>query len=449
MTLLWALLGFVVTIGIIVAVHEAGHLLAAKALNVKVERFSIGFGPILCKKQWGETEYAISLVPLGGYVQMTGENGSHKPENEEDRLRSYDAQPKHKRAIILAAGPFMNFILAFVCYVILGAVGIPDLPTRLAAPPAQSAVAEAGLKRGDVVTEVEGTEIRGFTDLNLALVSNAGESDVSVRVDRDGTPFETSLNLSNRSFSEAISSVLAVQLGFRPEATGPVVIVEVFPDGPAAHAGMLSGDKVLSINGKTGIGPEEFREAVLASGDRPLQMVVANLKDDKERTITVTPVAMSLAEGEPPLPAIAVSLGQLPEFVEVTYGPLEAIPMGVRKVWDMVRLQAKGLGQIARGEGTDQISGPVGIADMAGQAARSGLRTLLDFVALVSVCVGFINLVPVPGLDGGHLFVMGLEVLRRRDFAMATKEKLQKGGLIAVLLLMAFAINNDITRIFG
>ena len=156
MGFLWALLGFAVTIGIIVLVHEAGHLLAAKSLNVEVRRFSIGFGPVLWKKKWGETEYAVSLVPLGGYVQMTGENGTAEPLTEAERARSYDAQSKPRRAMILAAGPLMNFVLAFFCYVLLGAIGVEDLPVRLMEPPAKTAAAQAGVVGGDVVTEVDG-----------------------------------------------------------------------------------------------------------------------------------------------------------------------------------------------------------------------------------------------------------------------------------------------------
>ena len=419
MGFLWALLGFAVTIGIIVLVHEAGHLLAAKSLNVEVRRFSIGFGPVLWKRKWGETEYAVSLVPLGGYVQMTGENGTAEPVTPEERARSYDAQSKPRRALILAAGPLMNFVLAFFCYVLLGAIGVEDLPVRLLEPPAKTAAAQAGVVGGDLVTEVDGVEIRGYTDLNLSLLGRIGEETVPVTLKRGEGSFETKLDLSTLSLTDAAQTIVA--------------------------------DKVLTMAGRPVATVEDFRAIVAEYADRDFPIEVESLADGSRRTLTLHPEMMTLdkAEGAQPKPAVAVSIGRLPETIVVHYGPIDSVRMGAVKLVEMLRLQVMSVGQLAQGEGTDQIAGPVGIAQSAGTAVRAGLRAMVDFVALISVAVGFMNLIPIPGLDGGHLFVMSLEALRRKDFAPQTKEKIMKGGLFVVLLIMVFALNNDLTRLFS
>lgn len=451
MGFLWALLGFAVTIGIIVLVHEAGHLLAAKSLNVEVRRFSIGFGPVLWKRKWGETEYAVSLVPLGGYVQMTGENGTAEPVTPEERARSYDAQSKPRRALILAAGPLMNFVLAFFCYVLLGAIGVEDLPVRLLEPPAKTAAAQAGVVGGDLVTEVDGVEIRGYTDLNLSLLGRIGEETVPVTLKRGEGSFETQLDLSTLSLTDAAQTIVAAKLGFIPQMTGPLVIANVMKDGPGEKAGLRAGDKVLTMAGRPVATVEDFRAIVAEYADRDFPIEVESLADGSRRTLTLHPEMMTLdkAEGAQPKPAVAVSIGRLPETIVVHYGPIDSVRMGAVKLVEMLRLQVMSVGQLAQGEGADQIAGPVGIAQSAGTAVRAGLRAMVDFVALISVAVGFMNLIPIPGLDGGHLFVMSLEALRRKDFASQTKEKIMKGGLFVVLLIMVFALNNDLTRLFS
>ena len=435
MGFLWALLGFAVTIGIIVLVHEAGHLLAAKSLNVEVRRFSIGFGPVLWKRKWGETEYAVSLVPLGGYVQMTGENGTAEPVTPEERARSYD----------------MNFVLAFFCYVLLGAIGVEDLPVRLLEPPAKTAAAQAGVVGGDLVTEVDGVEIRGYTDLNLSLLGRIGEETVPVTLKRGEGSFETQLDLSTLSLTDAAQTIVAAKLGFIPQMTGPLVIANVMKDGPGEKAGLRAGDKVLTMAGRPVATVDDFRAIVAEYADRDFPIEVESLADGSRRTLTLHPEMMTLdkAEGAQPKPAVAVSIGRLPETIVVHYGPIDSVRMGAVKLVEMLRLQVMSVGQLAQGEGADQIAGPVGIAQSAGTAVRAGLRAMVDFVALISVAVGFMNLIPIPGLDGGHLFVMSLEALRRKDFAPQTKEKIMKGGLFVVLLIMVFALNNDLTRLFS
>lgn len=448
MAFLWSLLGFAVTIGIIVLVHEAGHLLAAKSVNVEVKRFSIGFGPVLWKKQWGETEYALSLIPLGGYVQMTGENGSEEPESDGDRSRTFDAQSKWKRAWILVAGPSMNFILAFLCYVTLGAIGVEDLPTRLSAPQPETVAERAGLEAGDVVTRIDDVEVRGYTDLNLSLLGRIGAESVRITAKRGAGDFETQIDLSNVDLNAATQSVLAMKLGFIPEMTGPLVIANVVKKGPGEQAGLKAGDKVLAMNGAKVDTVDEFRRVVAQNLGCDLVIDVESLADGTKRSVTVRPEEMTLEKGVKKA-AIAVSISRLPELVLVHYGPIDSVRMGAVKLIEMLRLQWMSVEQLAQGRGTDQIAGPVGIAQTAGTAVRAGLRTMLDFVALISVAVGFMNLVPIPGLDGGHLFVMGLEALRRKDFTIETKQKIMKAGLFLVLLIMVFALNNDLTRLFA
>lgn len=448
MAFLWSLLGFAVTIGIIVLVHEAGHLLAAKSVNVEVKRFSIGFGPVLWKKQWGETEYALSLIPLGGYVQMTGENGSEEPESDGDRSRTFGTQSKWKRAWILVAGPSMNFILAFLCYVTLGAIGVEDLPTRLSAPQPETVAERAGLEAGDVVTRIDDVEVRGYTDLNLSLLGRIGAESVRITAKRGAGDFETQIDLSNVDLNAATQSVLAMKLGFIPEMTGPLVIANVVKKGPGERAGLKAGDKVLAMNGAKVDTVDEFRRVVAQNLGCDLVIDVESLADGTKRSVTVRPEEMTLEKGVKKA-AIAVSISRLPELVLVHYGPIDSVRMGAVKLIEMLRLQWMSVEQLAQGRGTDQIAGPVGIAQTAGTAVRAGLRTMLDFVALISVAVGFMNLVPIPGLDGGHLFVMGLEALRRKDFTIETKQKIMKAGLFLVLLIMVFALNNDLTRLFA
>ena len=298
---------------------------------------------------------------------------------------------------------------------------------------------------------MDGVEIRGYTDLNLSLLGRIGEETVPVTLKRGEGSFETQLDLSTLSLTDAAQTIVAAKLGFIPQMTGPLVIANVMKDGPGEKAGLRAGDKVLTMAGRPVATVEDFRAIVAEYADRDFPIEVESLADGSRRTLTLHPEMMTLdkAEGAQPKPAVAVSIGRLPETIVVHYGPIDSVRMGAVKLVEMLRLQVMSVGQLAQGEGTDQIAGPVGIAQSAGTAVRAGLRAMVDFVALISVAVGFMNLIPIPGLDGGHLFVMSLEALRRKDFAPQTKEKIMKGGLFVVLLIMVFALNNDLTRLFS
>lgn len=443
MSFLLPLIGFILTIAVVVTIHEGGHCLMAKLMGVKVLRFSLGMGPVVWRRQIGETEYCLSLLPLGGYVKMLGENDPDTPVAPEDRHRTYEAVERWRRGLIIFAGPAINFVLAFVLYAAIGAIGTPDLATVMGNPPAKTQAAAADIREGDRLVEIDGERVNGMLEVSLVLMNKAGNPDIRMMFVRDGTPVIRHFSLQGETMDSLTEKPAFATLGLLPHMKDPMVSATV-PDSPAAKAGLVAGDRILSVNGVAMTSVSQVIEAIKAS-PAGADLVVSSIKTpDEKRRVTVIP---EMKEGRP---MIGVSIAPIPEFVNVRLSPLDAVAAGYRKVERITMLQIKGVGQMATGEAsTKNLSGPIAIADMAGSAVKNGVVPFLEFIALISVAIGFMNLLPIPMLDGGQLVVLALEGLRRKDFSARTRENIMKTGMFLLLLIFIFAMNNDLTRLFG
>lgn len=439
MSVLLATLGFILTIAIIVTIHEGGHCYMAKLLGVRVNRFSLGMGKVLWRRQVGETEYCVSALPLGGYVQL--QDDADPGMSEAEKARTFNRQPRWKRALIIFAGPAVNFVLAFMLYVGIGAIGTPDFAAVMGRPPADTQAATLGVEEGDRVMKVGEAPVRGLLDLNFELLNRAGDADIALTFDRGGAVVVRHFSLADVSMDDLQDKPAVVRLGLVPFMRDPVV-ARTAPDSPAAQAGLKPGDRLLEINGVRMTSVQQAVDAIRATRSGEVHMTVAALDaPDKVRQLVMTP------EWKDGRPQVGISIRAMPETVTVRLGPVDAVTAGWQKVKKLTALQMKGVGQMATGEAsTKSLSGPIAIADMAGSAVKSGVVPFLEYLALISLAIGFMNLLPIPMLDGGQLVVLGLEGLRRRDFSPKTKEYIGKVGIFLMLLLFVFAMNNDLSR---
>ena len=442
MSVFLAVIGFILTIAIIVTIHEGGHCFMAKWLNVSVTRFSLGMGKVLWRRQVGETEYCISMLPLGGYVQMQDDTSPDMTEAQ--KTRTFGRQPRWKKALIIFAGPAVNFILAFMLYVGIGAIGTPDFASVMGQPPATTQAAREGIQEGDRVVKVAQAPVRGLLDLNFELLNHAGEADIPLTFDRQGEVFVRHFSLADVSMDSMNEKAPVAQLGLLPFMRDPVVS-KIAEGAPAKVAGLNQGDRLLEINGQKVTSVQQAVDLIRASNGNPVTMLVAYYENpDEKRTLTMTP---EMTDG---VAKVGISIAAIPEMVTVRLGPVDAVVAGWQKVKKLTLLQMKGVSQMATGEAsTKNLSGPIAIADMAGSAVKNGVVPFLEYLALISLAIGFMNLLPIPALDGGQLIVIGLEAIRGRDFSPKTKENIGKVGLVLMMLLFVFVMNNDLSRYIG
>lgn len=447
MTFLLALIGFILTIGVVVTVHEGGHFLVAKALGVKVLRFSIGMGPVVWRRQVGETEYCLSLLPVGGYVMPLDEDSAEAPIPPEDLPRALNRQPRYKRALIVFAGPAVNFIFAFLCFALVGAIGTRDFAPVLGNPLPDTPALHAGIQAGDRVLAVGREKVHGYTDIDAALVDSIGEDHVPVLIDRAGRTQRFSFSLADLKLDDVATKPASVHLGLRPEDKNPLV-AKVVKDWPGEAAGLKVGERILAVNGQPVDTVTQAIAAIARSGGEPVRLTLLPFKaaaQEAPRTVTVTP-----RQGDDGRWRVGIHVAFMPDFVTVRLGPLASIKAGFTKVRQLISLQFKGVTQMATGRASSKnLGGPIMIADLAGSAVKSGVVPFIEFLAFISVALGFMNLLPIPVLDGGHLFIMGLETLRGRDFTVKTRQRIAQLGMVLILVLTIFVVNNDLSRVFG
>lgn len=424
-------LSFLLAIAILVFVHEMGHYLAARQCGVQVLRFSIGFGKELFKKtsKKSGTEWVISAVPLGGYVRMQDE--------------SFESKPLRSRAWIVFAGPLSNLIFAAIAYGVLFGSPREEPQAVLAQPPAQSPAAVAGLMAGDQIVAVNGKEVVSFTDLRWrmaqALVGD-GQSEIALRVTR-AAGGAADITLKTQASSEDPSAVIAA-LGLSPLSRS-VKVVRVQPGSAAEAAGLRAGDRLLKLAGQDVRQPDVVIQSVQKSGGNPIELVV----DDgtgPER-VMVTPKA-----GPDGVMRIGAVVGGDVATVTVSDDPFTAMTKGVTRTAEMTMLTFQALGRMIMGEiSWRQISGPVTIADAAGQSAGSGAKAFIGFLALISISIAVLNLLPIPMLDGGHLLYYLWELVRGQPLDAEVQEAGRKIGLALILMLTVLALFNDFARLAG
>ncbi|TAG28060.1 MAG: RIP metalloprotease RseP [Burkholderiales bacterium] len=453
------IIAFVLALGPLIAIHEYGHYRVAVACGVQVTRFSVGFGkPLLTwkpKKQHPgqDTEFVIALFPLGGYVKMVGQ-GEAAPAHL--KAVSFDAQPLRKRAAIVAAGPVANLLLAVLLYAAVNWMGSEQAKAIIAQPPAVSLAATAGLKAGDEILSVNGSDgeaepIRSMEDLRWHLTRAALDRyDLSLQVreaGRDSTR-QIKLPITQLDIREADAQMYR-KIGLAAPLTQPVM-GELVAGGAGDKAGLKQGDRVLSIEGVAMMDGGQLREAIRASvqGDQPLKKT---WRIERAGQTLELPVTVSVKkEGEKASGRIEAFVGSLPQMTHVSYGFFEGLSLGVQKTWDISMLTLRMMGKMLIGEASlKNLSGPLTIADVAGKSASLGLVQYLIFLALISVSLGVLNLLPLPVLDGGHLMYYLWEAVTGKAVSEVWLERLQRGGVAVLMAMMAVALFNDVTRIFG
>jgi regulator of sigma E protease len=452
---LQTLVAFAVAFGSLVVLHELGHCLVAIWCGVKVHRFSIGWGRVLWswRAHPDGIEWAISSLPVGGYVKMLDARTEDVSGRSEAELRrEFTRQGVWKRIAIIAAGPLANFLLAIVLFAGLYMYGIEEPATRLAQPAPGTPAQLAGLKRNDVVTAVNGVRVAGWSELRWQLVRAAvdakegGDARVEVRRPARGS----------FTFSLPASALTALDLdGDVPASLGlaialpPPVLGKVDPSGAGARAGLRTGDAIVAMDGAPVADVGAFTQAVRAAPGRAIALDVQ--RAGQPLRLTITPEAARADDprkGSVTVGKIKVELVGRPDMIVVADGPVRATVKAVRRVWDSSVLTVRMIGRMLTGDVSwKNVTGPITIADYAGQSSRIGLASYLSFLAVVSISLGVMNLLPIPVLDGGHLLYYSLEVLTGRPVPERFGEIAQRLGVGLLVTLMALAVFNDVARL--
>ena len=438
------LLAFVVALGILITFHEYGHYWVARRCGVHVERFSVGFGKVLLRrKDRHGTEWVLSAIPLGGYVKFKDEV---KP-SETAAQDAFSQQPLRNRAAIVAAGPAANLLLAVVLYAILGMMGTQQPAPILAAPAAGSPAAIAGFISGDRVLSVGDRAVNSWNDVRWNLIDALA----------DGTT--VSIDVRTAQGAREVRRLAVPVVRVEPDAADPLqeiglslkaprpLIRDLVQGGAGQAAGLQQGDVVLSLAELQNPTASEIVARVQEAANQPLRMEV--LRDGTPISLSIIPREERSADGSI-VGRIGVMLGADIEMVTVQYGVLESIWRGAQRTMDTVVMSLRMMGRMITGDvSLRNVSGPVTIADYAGQTARIGLAAYISFLALISVSIGVLNLLPVPMLDGGHLLYYLLEALRGRPVPERWMLNGQRIGVGLLAALMSLAFFNDLTRLFS
>ncbi len=453
MTLLHTLVAFVVALGVLIVVHEFGHYLVARLCNVKVLRFSVGFGRPLVTWRSGpdRTEWVVAAIPFGGYVKMLDEREAPVPPLEQ--ARAFNRQSVGKRLLIVVAGPVFNFLFAVAIYAGLYMVGLPEARPIMAEPPAATLAQAAGFRGGDTVRGIDGQPVATWQDLRWRVLQAALQRQkVSVEV-IDVRDRISVLTLDLGGFpSDEVESDLMERLGlrlFRPAL--PPVLGQVVAGSAAERAGLVAGDRITHADGSALATWDDLVQVVRQRPERQLQLTVQ--RGVSVLNLAVTPDAVK--SGAARVGRIGAAPAVPPEhaeriFVQVRYGPVESVAKAIARTWDISVFSLKMLGKMLLGElSWKHLSGPVTIADFAGQSAQLGWIAYLSFLALISISLGVLNLLPIPPLDGGLLLYYSIEVLKGSPASERVMELGQRVGIALLLVLMAFAFFNDLNRLFA
>jgi regulator of sigma E protease len=426
------ILAFVFVIGVLVFVHELGHFLAARRIGVRVLKFSLGFGPRLVGFTRGDTEYCVSIIPLGGYVKMAGENAEDPRSGQPDEFLS---KTKWERFQVLIAGPAMNILLAVVVLAVVLMQGA-DVPAYLDEKPVIGSVEKgspaekAGFATGDRILTVDGRTVETWESFDVAIGMSRPNREVVVTVQRaSGT---TSLPVTPGAQGKFEVGHIGVFPNVHPR------VRSVAPGDPADRAGLKTGDIVLAVNGEAVNFARHLSDAIGKSAEKPIVLSVRRGGQDLQ--VPVTP------RKDGTIGRIGISIGNEMRRFEPT--PWEAVTLSVERTWEMSGLILRTLwGLISGATSPKQLMGPVGIAQLSGESAQEGWVSLLGLLASISLNLGLLNLLPIPVLDGGHIFIMALEGVARRDFSVRVKERMLFAGFVLLMLLMVTVIYNDLTRI--
>jgi len=436
MGFLESVVAFIFVVGIMVLVHEAGHFLAARYFDVKVESFSVGFGPRLFGVRRGETDYKVCALPLGGYVKMAGEN----PTEPSDDPRAFMAKPRWQRLIIAFMGPAFNLALAVFLLTGLFMAHYERLETETAPPEIgyirpESPAEKAGIQEGDRIVAINGEPATTWESVRMIEVVAPYET-LEVTLERDGRRFTVSVPVGVDEATGAGDAGWGV--------IAPARFVDLMPDMPAAKAGVKAGDVLVSINGEPVQSWRKVTDLVELSEGAPIQLTVR--RDGELRSFEVTPVYHESADhgdawriGVRLEPVIEREVTQL-SFGEAVRESLDQNAKSATLIFSFLK------GLVEQRMSAKSLEGPIGIARLSGRAARNGWPELIGFMAIISLNLGILNLMPIPVLDGGMILMLLVESAMRRDFSLAVKERIVQTGLVFLILLFGFVMYNDIVK---
>jgi len=447
MSLLQTIAAFIVALGVLIVVHEYGHYLVARLCGVKVLRFSVGFGRALFMRRIGSdrTEWVIAAIPFGGYVKMLDEREG--PVEATELARAFNRQNVWKRLAIVVAGPLFNFLFAIFVYAGLFMYGLPEARPVLGEPPAGTLAAAAGLHAGDTVRATDGEPVETWQDLRWRVVQAAlqGQRVRLETVNEKGHLSDALLDLSGFSATE-IEGDLLERAGLRRYSVAIIGMLE--DNSPAKRAGLLPGDRVLEIGGTPVRGWGDFVRVIQANPGRPIGVVVQ--RGAERVQLEVVPAEVKGPGGKIIGRIGAGGQGLDKLFTRVSYGPVASFVKAAGKTLDISVFSLKMLAKMLIGQVSwKHISGPVTIADFAGQSAQMGFTYYLTFLALISISLGVLNLLPIPLLDGGHLMYYAIELIKGRPVSERAMELGQRVGLALLLVMMAFAFYNDFNRLLS
>jgi len=428
---LTTILAFAFVLGVLIFVHELGHFMAARRVGVRVLKFSLGFGPRIVGFKRGDTEYVISAIPLGGYVKMAGENPDDPRTGKPDEFLS---KSKWQRFQILIMGPVMNLLLAVAVTAVVLMNGA-EVPAFQSKPPVVGHVSpgtpaeKGGIRAGDRIVSVAGRDVPTWEQFFIAVGMRASQ-ETPIVFDRDGQQMSIVVTPTPQTSYDV--GVIGVEPFSQPH------VGSILAGSPAEKAGLKSGDVVLKVDATTITVPGQLVEIISKKANTPVTLTIS--RNGAEQVVRVTP-ELNGDRGR-------IGINIVEDVDRIKLGPIDAVKMSVERNYEQALLILRTVGQlITRETSTRQLMGPLAIAQLSGESAQLGWLPLFGLMATISLNLGLLNLLPIPVLDGGHIFIMMLEGLARRDFSVKVKEKMFLAGFAVLLMLMVTVIYNDLTRI--
>ncbi|MDQ6992102.1 MAG: RIP metalloprotease RseP [Mariprofundus sp.] len=442
-------LAFVVAIALLIAVHEYGHFIVARKLGIRVEKFSVGFGPALFSWRSRDQEvlYVIAAIPLGGYVKMLGENLDEQGEEQQhqlsgdERARAFNLQPVWKRAAVAVAGPVFNFIFAVFAYMVIAWLGQSVLPTIVGHVSSASVAEQAGLQVGDRVLAVNQQSVHSWQQMEEKLKAHVGDQ-AELSIKRDEQRLLLRMALPVQQQDPLLLNVSESVLGFDPGLT--ITVDEVMMGSPAERAGLKKGDLIRQLDGRQVVNVNQFIQLIKAKEGRDIAMVVK--RGETRLQLQVTPL---IDDQQRVRIGVRLASHALHGVELYRMGLVDGLGYGFTRTWEMAAMTLSVFGKMVTAAiSPDNLGGPIAIAQLAGKTAELGLVYFIGFLALISVNLGVLNLLPVPILDGGMLVYLGLEKITGRPLPPRFLEVTQMIGLVLIAGLMIFAFYNDISRLF-